>query len=350
MTAFFAAANTESGFHSLFPECFSPEEHRRIYIIKGGPGTGKSTFMKALGTQAEANGYTAEYFYCSSDTDSLDGIRIPALGIAVLDGTAPHTAEPMYPGAVERIIDLGEAFDHKKLEKEREQIIALQKAKAEAYRTAYRLLSAAGHMAHEREDLLMPCFLSEKAEGAAMRLTDSLKKAKKGKETERYLSAIGTKGYIQLQTLRQKAKKVYAVTEKNGLEYLVMHTLYAAFHRAGFAMTVCRTPLIHSHIEAIYIEGEDILWIVSPEKDILYSDKIINCMRFVSKDLMATRRVRLRFCEKCMNALTEEALASLADAGRYHRKSEDIYQEAMDFSVVDQIKNQIFAEIFANKM
>jgi hypothetical protein len=35
MKKFFAAANTELGFRSLFDEIFAPEKFRRIYILKG---------------------------------------------------------------------------------------------------------------------------------------------------------------------------------------------------------------------------------------------------------------------------------------------------------------------------
>ncbi len=350
MTTFFAAANTEMGFHSLFPSYFAPEAHRRIYILKGGPGTGKSTLMKQVGFAAEANGYTVEYLYCSSDTDSLDGIRIPALGIAILDGTAPHTTDPKYPGAVERIVNLGEAFDGKGLEKERNTILSLSKAKGDAYRTAYRFLAAAGRMAHERDDLLIPAFLSGKAEAAVLRLSETLKKAEKGEETYRYISAIGTRGYVKLDTLRKKAKKVYAVSEKNGLEYLFMKHLHAALLRAGVAMMVCSTPLVDSHIEAVYIESEGVLFAVTEESAIQPMDKIINSARFAQRDALAQRRAKLRFTEKCMKGLMEGALSSLREAGRVHGKLEEIYGKNMDFSAVESMKNRIVSEIFANNM
>ena len=83
---FFAAANTGRGFESDFPEIFSPEKFKRIYIIKGGPGTGKSTFMKKLGVEAERRGLSPEYYFCSSDVASLDGVVIPEKRAAVLDG------------------------------------------------------------------------------------------------------------------------------------------------------------------------------------------------------------------------------------------------------------------------
>ncbi|MEG2679595.1 MAG: hypothetical protein RR949_06600, partial [Oscillospiraceae bacterium] len=63
-----------------------------IYYLKGGPGCGKSTLMNAVGRQARDAGLDAEYILCSGDPDSLDGIVIPALGVAVADGTAPHVS------------------------------------------------------------------------------------------------------------------------------------------------------------------------------------------------------------------------------------------------------------------
>ena len=56
-----------------------------------------------------------EYFHCSSDPNSLDGIIINDLKIALIDGTAPHTLEPKYAGAVEMIINIGDFFDEKRL-------------------------------------------------------------------------------------------------------------------------------------------------------------------------------------------------------------------------------------------
>ena len=44
--AYFAAANASDGFYSRFPALFDPAcgKWQKIYIIKGGPGTGKSSF------------------------------------------------------------------------------------------------------------------------------------------------------------------------------------------------------------------------------------------------------------------------------------------------------------------
>ncbi len=345
-TEFFAAANGEDGFYSLFSDIFSPETHRRLYILKGGPGSGKSTLMKKLGEEAEKRGFAAEYYACSSDTDSLDGVRIPALSVAVLDGTAPHTQDPVYPGAVERIVNLGEGFDHAALAGEREKLSSLVRAKGEAYRAAYRFLGAAGRMMHEREELLCAVFLGKKADAAILRLVSSLKKVQKGRVRERYLSAIGTKGYVTLDTLRKKAGTLYAVTEKHGAEYLLMGRLFDAFSEAGLAMTVCRTPLVRGQIEGIYLEGCDIFFSVMNEEDAMRADKVLNAGRFLLREGLAARRGRIRFAEKCGATLLDGALSSLREAGRLHGELEAIYGRHIDFSVIDEISEKLRREIF----
>ena len=106
-THFFLGANSGSGFCSLFPQFCRPADHRDLLVLKGGPGCGKSTVMARLGRAMEELGEEVEYLHCSGDPDSLDGIRIPRLGVAAVDGTAPHVVEPRYPAAVDRYVDLG---------------------------------------------------------------------------------------------------------------------------------------------------------------------------------------------------------------------------------------------------
>ncbi len=350
MEKYFAAANTEAGFFSLFHEVFSPEHLRRIYILKGGPGTGKSTLMKNIGFAAEERGYDVEYICCSSDPNSLDGIIIPGISVAVLDGTAPHLTDPVYPGVSERIVNLEEAFDCHALEKKRENIIAYIRAKKEAYGTAYRFLCAAGSLEKERDALTASFFLREKAEAAVRRLLSSFRYTKTGTQKQRYISAISCCGIQTLDTLRLRAKKIFAVTDKYGLGCYFMNTLYEAVCADNLACTVCSSPLIRAHKEAIFLEGEDVLFILSEENETKTADKTVNCMRFIRKESVSERKGRLRFLGKCKEAVMEGALSSLREAGEFHKKAEKIYTACVDFSKINSIKNRLLSEIFANNM
>ena len=350
MKKFFAAANTENGFFSLFDEIFAPEKFRRIYILKGGPGTGKSTLMRKIADAAQSKGYDVEYIYCSSDPDSLDGIIISALSVAILDGTSPHMTDPVYPGAVERIVDLGVAFDFRMLEQRRDELIPLIRAKKESYRTGYRFLSVAGRIEREYDTLLRDVYLAEKADAAAKRLIAHLHGHGICKEEKRYISAICGKGFPRLDTLSKYAKKIYAVTDKNGAGYLFMNTLYENLCAVGFSMTWCPCPLTGERKEAIFLHEEGILFTVVKEDEVVSADKIINSARFVDKDGFAKKRCRLRFIEKCKGSMLESGTACFAEAGKAHMESEHIYGACVDFLKIEGIMGKISAEIFANNV
>src|SRR5690625_2724333 len=102
----YAGGNTARGFFSYYDHV-TVGDATRLWVIKGGPGVGKSTFIRKVGEEMRGRGFDVEYFRCSSDNGSLDGVRIPALEIALVDGTAPHVIEPQAPGAVDEILDLG---------------------------------------------------------------------------------------------------------------------------------------------------------------------------------------------------------------------------------------------------
>ena len=92
--AYFLGANTAEGFYSLYDELIDEATASAFYILKGGPGCGKSTLMKTIGKALEQDGLGVEYILCSGDPESLDGILVPEKGVAIMDGTAPHAMAP----------------------------------------------------------------------------------------------------------------------------------------------------------------------------------------------------------------------------------------------------------------
>jgi hypothetical protein len=154
--SFFLGANTPEGFFSLFSELYSPENGWRLYIIKGGPGTGKSTLMKKIAAAADKRGLFCERIYCSSDPGSLDGVIIPSLKISIADGTPPHTLEPKYPGVSEKFVDLGLFRDDRKLEAFRDEIIETAKENSFYHKKCTDFLSAASVCRNDTASVVIP--------------------------------------------------------------------------------------------------------------------------------------------------------------------------------------------------
>ena len=87
---FYLGAKSPTGFYSLYDQLLEPEQAETIYILKGGPGCGKSSLMRWVAQAMEEKGASVEYIACSGDPDSLDAVVFPALNTAIVDGTAPH--------------------------------------------------------------------------------------------------------------------------------------------------------------------------------------------------------------------------------------------------------------------
>lgn len=138
---YFACANSSRGFYNLFDS--NLQGINRIYILKGGPGTGKSTLMKKIGAYFYDLGYSIEFIHCSSDVTSLDGVIIPDLSVAIVDGTAPHIIEPKAPGAIEEYVNLGIAWDSDLLIPHKEAILSLKQQIEKCYTETYKAFAEA---------------------------------------------------------------------------------------------------------------------------------------------------------------------------------------------------------------
>ncbi len=142
----FPGGNTSKGFFNRFDHIITQEDAKRIFILKGGPGVGKSTLMKNISCIMTDKGYDVEHMHCSSDSESLDGLVIPGVGAALIDGTAPHVTDPKTPGAVDEIVNLGEYWDEAGLSANKGSIMEVKNEISSFFQRAYRYLGAASHI------------------------------------------------------------------------------------------------------------------------------------------------------------------------------------------------------------
>ncbi|WP_310604926.1 PRK06851 family protein [Anaerosporobacter sp.] len=169
---YFACANSAKGFQNMFD--LNLQGLKKIFILKGGPGTGKSTLMKKVGKIYADKDYDVEYIHCSSDPDSLDGVIVRELSVGIVDGTAPHVIEPKTAGAIEEYVNLGTAWDIELLENKTDEIQAVQKQISECYPKAYETFAAALKIHDEWEHIYIENMDFEKADKLTERVCDTL--------------------------------------------------------------------------------------------------------------------------------------------------------------------------------
>ena len=150
---YFPGNNTPLGFFSYYKHILGQREANKIVCIKGGPGTGKSTFMNRSAEYFASMDEDIDYLHCSADENSLDGIVLKDRRIAVIDGTSPHITDPVTPGAVDKIVNLGEFWDEEAIAVNKSEIIDLNEETSRWYRIAYNYLSAAKSVYRSLEEI-----------------------------------------------------------------------------------------------------------------------------------------------------------------------------------------------------
>ena len=289
---FFLAANSGQGFASCYDSF--PGRGMFLHIIKGGPGTGKSSFMRRIRDEAAARGFDTETILCSGDPDSLDAVSIPALGLAWVDGTAPHVREPVLFGADSDYVNLGQFCRTPLPEAEREKAAALNAAYKACYRDAYALL----HEALEAENEAKPALPRP---GGGLR--------------RRYISAITCRGELRLtETLDKLCKQNYVFRDAASLA--------AAAEQAaaqGLDVIACPRPLDPGRLEAVLLPELSLaLHAPSPAES------------------AASLQAR------------EHAAKKLREAKSLHDELEAVIRPFMDFAALDAYAERCLGEVFAS--
>lgn len=348
---FFLGANTPDGFYSLFNELYNPYSEWQMYIIKGGPGTGKSTLMKEVATEAEDKGYYVERIPCSSDPMSLDGVIIPDLKISIADGTSPHTLEPVFPGVCEHLVDLGQCWDKNMLKNNTSKIKMISMTNSSAHKKCVKYIKAAKLMDNEIKKYTANSIDHEKIIRYAKRFSDTYftKNDKKDFITKnRFLSALSPMGITLMdETINEYCDKVIVIKDACGISAYVIEKIIDEAIDKKIDMIICRCPMDPlNKIEHVIFPKLKIGIFTSNNYHTIKGDKIISSSRFINKSSISKNKNSIAFIKKAKNEMIKEAVESLKSAKSAHDILESYYIEAMNFEKVNEIKNKVISEIF----
>lgn len=313
------------------------------YIIKGGPGTGKSTLMKKLAA-ALSDVDAAELYYCSSDPDSLDAVVFRKLGVIFVDGTAPHVFEPTYPGARERLLDLGRFWNGDMIREKANEVIAHSDANQKLHLRAKRYLAAICNLNADTMTTGESAMLGDKLDAYAKRLSAKLMPKTgrtAGKISLRQITSITPKGVITHDAALEGYKRYvigdpyYAVTDS------LLKNLSIFAVNAGYDVIASKNVFLPNCVYEHLVIPELGIAFVSGETAYAEDAAKINALRFYDRDLLKERRRRFIFNNSAKRELTLAAIEALAHAKTVHDDLERCYIGAMDFDAIGKITDEL---------
>ncbi|MED1864134.1 PRK06851 family protein [Fictibacillus nanhaiensis] len=350
---YYAGGNTARGFHNLFTSNLSALD--RLFILKGGPGTGKSTLMKTVGEKWNSEGYDIEYIHCASDNGSIDGVIIRELGLGIVDGTSPHVIEPKAPGAIEEYVNLGEAWDSKKLADKKAEILKITDSISIDYQKAYATFHEALLIHDEWEEIYIMNMNYEKANEITDELMHQFFSKKVNKPANvyhRFLGAATPKGAVDfVPNLTEGLEKRFFIKGRPGSgKSTLLKKLAANAEASGYDVEIYHCGFDPNSLDMVIVRelGFAIFDSTAPHEYFpeRKGDSIID---------MYEKTIKKGTDEKFFDNLKEisgryskkmkEAIGYLADAKSKHDDLEKIYNAAMNFSKIDKIHKKIDQEI-----
>ena len=333
--AYFAAANSYQGFISYFNRVFESEKFDKVFILKGGPGTGKSSLMRTLCNKLKPDRYKTELIFCSSDPKSLDGIisSNDKGRIAILDGTAPHVRDAELPGVIDEIVNLGDNWDERWLISKRQDILNLSSEKKNAYKTAYNYLHLAGECDAVVNSIKKANFDAIATKNLAESILLDYLAPDEESNSSMMISSFNRLGDYNLSIPQSLYDKTFNVADKSGLSLIYVAELLREKH---VGITLFPTAKDDRRIDAILLKKAKILIKIGDKPD-------LDATQFLSLSDIDSERIRV--CREMQREFLSEAKRWFNIASDIHFELEKIYSMAMDFEKNDDLCEKIYQKI-----
>jgi hypothetical protein len=341
---------------SLFES--SLQDLDRVYILKGGPGSGKCSLIRSVCSSLLNKGLHIWQLHCARDNDSLDGVIVPSLGFGIVDGTAPHVIEPRLPGAVEQYVNLGEAWDTAALRARKAEIARLNEQLEQSYERAYAGFAEALKVHDEWEAI----YIRNMDFKAADRLTEQLiqdlfgdaERDRIGRVHRRFLGAATPIGAVDfVPNLTQGLQRRIFIKGRPGSgKSTLLKRLAGAAEERGFDVEIYHCGFDPKSLDMVIVRELGFAAFDStppheyePERA---GDEIVDMYQAcIPQDTDERHAVALSNYRARYSARMKQSIACLAEAKSIHDELENIYVQATDFHVVDRIKARLMQEIGA---
>lgn len=328
---FFLSAQTPLGFVSRLSLLADPDRFPRVWLLKGGTRAKRSALIVRLAETAEESGQQV----CRV-LDPLAPMLLEAAfwdGFSVIDAAGPHPIEPRYPGAVERVVWLGECWDEQELAALRRDLIAADREHTRLLEQARRYLGAADTLWGDRFRMANEATDRAKIERQADRIAAQEFSRPHGDVRE---------GVCLLSTTDHACGPAADAMESLGRVVLLedeigpsaSHLLAALRRRGGERaqrMLCGYSPFSpYERLEQLIFPDLSLGFFTVNERlpAVKNPQRVINARRFTDREILAACKSRIAFHRKAARQMTLLAKETLALAREEADRIEQLYARA----------------------
>lgn len=351
---FYAGGNTARGFTSLFPSTLQGLEH--LFILKGGPDTGKSALIQAIGDQMADNGHDIWFIHCASDNDSLDGLVIPALKIGIVGGVAPHAIEPQLDGVTTHIVEWAQICDTAHLRLQGTAIDTLNNEIKQAYERAYSGFAEALRIHDEWEALYISNMNFKAADELTREYIDILygehKQDKISRVDHRFLGAATPNGAVDFVPNLTEGLKRYLIKGRAGSgKSTMLKKLAAAASDRGFDVEIYHCGFDPNSLDMIIVRELGVAMFDStapheyfPDRD---TDEIVDTyLRCIKPGTDEEHAEALLAFKERYSVKMKQSTQYLTQAKALQDEREQLIAPFTDIQIIDQLRDDIQQQIY----
>lgn len=342
----FASSHTSQGFHTFIPELIAGLP--RVYILKGAAGSGKSTFIRLLGEALYEQGYEVEFWVSATDGISLDGVYLPQLQAAVVNGSLPTPVDPEYPGSQAEIINLGEYWDKAAIDDHRHNIVNQVETYQRHHIQAISHLKVASRLKEEVKKTVASRLNLKKINQLVEKLAGEIMENQTA-EKHYFASVVTTEGMINyLDQISTDCRRRYIFKGPTGSgKSTVIREVAERARQRGYLLEYYHCGIevenivmvIVPYLQLALIDAGNIEIGMRPWDIIIDMNICLDDGKIDYNDDIANENIR------SIESLLLDAQNELQAADNAIKQIKRIYSAAMDFDAIDDRRNQVREEL-----